>query len=201
MNDAWRQAANEYHDVAQRLWQQGLLAGSGGNLSLRVAGTSQIAVKPRGIPNIDCRPETLLAVDVRTGDVIGGRQPSMDLGLHLGIYRACPDVQGIVHAHGPWSTALSLLGYEELPLHSPHAKSRLRRVPVIAGASSASRELASAVSENFQPTDVVAGLLGGRGLVTAGESLRMAGHLAELVEEAAQVALLVHLGRGGPAGR
>ena len=201
MNDTWRNTAQEYLDVAQRLWQRGLLAGNGGSLSLRVVGTSQIAVKPRGIPNIDCGPDMLLAVDMRSGDTIGGRQPSRDLGIHLSIYRACPDMGGIVLAHGPWSTAVSLLGYDELPLYSPHAKPKLRRVPLIAGASSTSQELQAAVGERLRAADVVAGLLAGRGLVTVGESLRMAGNLAELVEEAAQVALLVHLGWGGPVSR
>jgi hypothetical protein len=40
MNGAWERAAQEFMAVAQRLWERGLLAGSGGNLSLRVGGTS-----------------------------------------------------------------------------------------------------------------------------------------------------------------
>jgi L-fuculose-phosphate aldolase len=183
--------------VAQRLWQRGLIAGSGGNLSLRLPGTSQIMIKPSGMANVDCRPEDLLAVHLHTGDVIGDRSPTKDLGFLLGIYRARPDAGGIVHAHGPWSTALTLLGYEELPLHTPHAETNLCRVPVLPYAPSRSKALDSAVAEAFGSRETAAVLLERHGLVAAGATLAAAANLAELVEETAQIAMLVRLGVAG----
>jgi L-ribulose-5-phosphate 4-epimerase len=197
MNDAWRSAADEYMAVAQRLWQRGLIAGSGGNLSRRVPGTAQIMIKPRGVANIDCRPETLLAVDLRTGDIVGNLPPSKDLGFHLGIYRLRPDAGGIVHAHAPWSTALTLLGYDELPLPTPHARSKLHRVPVVPFAPSGTPELDGAVADAFRSPQTVAALLRRHGLVAVGSTLSAAERLAEMVEETAQIALLVRLGGTG----
>lgn len=196
MNDAWRRAAREYMAVAQRLWQRGLIAGSGGNLSLRLPGTSQIMIKPSGVANVDCQPEDLLAVHLHTGDVIGDRPPTKDIGFHLGIYRARPDVGGIVHAHPPWSTVLTLLGYDELPLHTPHADAKLRRVPVLPYAPSRSKALDMAVAEAFRSQEATAVLLERHGLVAVGATLGAAANLGELVEETAQIAVLVRLGGG-----
>ena len=196
MSDAWLKAAREYQQVAQRLWQRGLIAGSGGNLSLRVGQTSHIMIKPSGLANIDCQADNLLGVDVRGQVVVGRGRPSKDLGFHLAIYRVRPDVRGIVHAHVPWSTALSLLDYDELPLLTPHAQSKLVQVPVVPFAPSGSQELDNSVAAALAERSSVAIVLARHGLVTVGSSLPAAGRLAELVEETAQIAWLVHAGRG-----
>jgi L-ribulose-5-phosphate 4-epimerase len=194
MNQAWIRAAEDYMATARRLWERGLIAGSGGNLSLRVEGEPQIMIKPSGLANVDCRPDTLLGVDVEGNLTRGQGRPSKDLGFHLGIYRVRPGVRGIVHAHVPWSTALTLLGYDELPLLTPHAQSKLRRVPVVPYAPSGSPDLDGRVTDLFRAQEVVAALLQRHGLVAVGTTLPAAESLAELVEETAQIAMLVHLG-------
>jgi L-ribulose-5-phosphate 4-epimerase len=201
MNGAWERAAQEFMAVAQRLWERGLLAGSGGNLSLRVCGTPHVMIKPSGVPNVDCRPETLLGVGLAGEVVIGQGRPSTDAGFHLGIYRVRPDVQGIVHAHAPRSIALTLLGYQALPLLTPQAWYNLGRVPVVPYATPGSLEEDAWVVDAFRDDGQVAILLQRHGLVTVGPSLSAAENLAELVEETAQVALLVHLGGGDEAVR
>jgi L-ribulose-5-phosphate 4-epimerase len=198
MRESWLEAAAEYLAVAERLWQRGLISGSGGNLSLRVPGGAEIMIKPSGVANVDCGPETLLGVDLAGNVVAGQGQPSKDLGFHLGIYRVRPDVQGIVHAHVPWATALTLMAYDQLPLLTPHAQSKLRQVPVVPFAPSASVELDRGVADVFRSPQRVAVLLERHGLVAAGATLSAAGELAELVEETAQIAVLVHLGRWQP---
>jgi L-ribulose-5-phosphate 4-epimerase len=185
MNGAWERAAQEFMAVAQRLWERGLLAGSGGNLSLRVGGTSYVMIKPSGVPNVDCRPETLLGVDPAGKVVIGQGRPSTDTGFHLGIYRARPDVQGIVHAHAPWSIALTLLDYRELPLLTPQAWYNLGRVRVVPYAMPGSKEEDAWVIDAFRDERMVAIMLQRHGLVTVGPALSTAENLAELVEETA----------------
>lgn len=196
MSDAWQTAAEEFMAVARRAWERGLVAGSGGNLSLRVPGASHVMIKPSGVANIDCRPETLLGVDLQGTVISGEGRPSKDLAFHLGIYRARPDVQGIVHAHVPWATALTLLGCRALPLLTPHARTKLHRVPVVPYAPSESSELEMRVTAAFRPRETVAVLLERHGLVAVGSTLSAAESIAELVEETSQIAVLVRLGGG-----
>ena len=190
MSLAADRAADEFVRVAQRLWQRGMLAGSGGNISVRIAGTDEILIKPTGVANIDCRADTLLRTDLEGRILSGEGRPSTDLKVHLAIYQQRPEVRGIVHAHPPWSTALTLLGYTALPLWTPHAQFKLQHVPVLPFAAPGSEALTGSVLEAFQ-ANAVAVLLERHGLVAAGASLSAAAEIAELVEETAQIAWLV----------
>jgi len=190
--DNWQQAAEQFVATARQLWARGLVAGSGGNLSLRLPGGTSIAIKPSGLANVECTAETLLEVDLAGRVVRGAGRPSKDLGFHLGIYGARPDVGGVVHAHGPWCTALGLLPYDEMPLPTPHARDYLGRVPVVAYQPPGSAALDEAVTAAFAG-GVGAVLLAGHGLVTAGPSLGQAAQLAEMAEETAQVVMLARL--------
>jgi L-fuculose-phosphate aldolase len=51
------------------------------------------------------------------GNVLEGNgKPPLEFHLHAGIYRARPDVGAIVHAHPKWSTFLTMVGQEYLPV-------------------------------------------------------------------------------------
>ncbi len=196
MDEAWLRAAEEFAQVSRRVWERGLVAGSGGNISLRVAGTGLVMIKPSGMAAVDCAPEDLIGLDLSGRVLVGKGKPSKDTNFHLGIYRARPDVHGIVHAHAPWAIALGLLGDTELPLLTTQAEVKLRRVPVLPFAPSESDELEALVVGAYREADVVAVLLARHGLVAAGPTLAAAEQIAELVEETAQIALLVRIAGG-----
>ncbi len=128
--------------------------------------------------------------------VVGRGKQSKDTNFHLGIYRIRDDVQGIVHAHAPWAIALGLLGYAQMPLLTTQAEVKLRRVPVLPFAPSESDELEALVVDAYRDRDVVAVLLARHGLVATGATLAVAEQIAELVEETAQIALLVRMAGG-----
>lgn len=196
MDEAWLRAADEFAAVSRRVWERGLVAGSGGNISLRVPDMGLVMIKPSGMAAVDCAPEDLIGLDLGGRVVVGRAKPSKDTNFHLGIYRARPDVQGIVHAHAPWAIALGLLDYAELPLLTTQAEMKLRRVPVLPFAPSESEELARLVVGAYRDPAVVAVLLARHGLVATGPTLAIAEQIAELVEETAQIALLVRMAGG-----
>lgn len=196
MDEAWLRAADEFAAVSRRVWERGLVAGSGGNISLRVPDMGLVMIKPSGMAAVDCAPEDLIGLDLGGRVVVGRGKPSKDTNFHLGIYRARLDVQGIVHAHAPWAIALGLLDYAELPLLTTQAEMKLRRVPVLPFAPSESEELARFVVGAYRDPAVVAVLLARHGLVATGPTLAIAEQIAELVEETAQIALLVRMAGG-----
>ncbi|MBC7258135.1 MAG: class II aldolase/adducin family protein [Chloroflexi bacterium] len=196
MDEAWLRAAEEFARVSRRVWERGLVAGSGGNISLRIAGTGLVMIKPSGVAALDCGPEDLIGLDLDGHIVVGKGKPSKDTNFHLGIYRVRDDVRGIVHAHAPWAIALGLLGDAELPLLTTQAEAKLRRVPVLPFAPSESDELEALVVGAYRDPDVAAVLLARHGLVAAGPTLAVAEQIAELVEETAQIALLVRMAGG-----
>ena len=47
-------------------------------------------------------------VDLASGDVVDGKlKPSSDTATHLELYRAFPDIGGIVHTHSRWATTFA----------------------------------------------------------------------------------------------
>lgn len=181
--------AAEVARIAQRAHARGLAAGTGGNISARLPGEDKILIKPSGVSLADCTADRLLLMSLQ-GEVLAGEgQPTKEVNFHLGIYRTRPEVGAVLHCHAPWATAWAIIG-QELPLLTPHAEAKLRRVPVIPFAAQGSQDLADRVTTVFEDPDVVAALLARHGYIVVGADPNAAGNLAELVEETAQIGWL-----------
>ena len=76
-------------------------------------------------------PAAIAVVDIESGAVVDGRtRPSSDTPTHLVLYRAWPDVGGIVHTHSSFATAWAQAG-EEIPCYgTTHADHFDGAVPV-----------------------------------------------------------------------
>jgi L-ribulose-5-phosphate 4-epimerase len=89
-----------------------LVAWTSGNISARDPETNQVVIKPSGIKFADLTPENMVVVDINGKLVEGEYKPSSDTASHCVIYRARPDVNGVVHTHSRYATAFAVLGRE-----------------------------------------------------------------------------------------
>ena len=87
-----------------------LVAWTGGNVSGRDFESDLVIIKPSGIRYEDLRPEHMVVLDLQGRIVEGDLKPSSDTFSHLYIYRARPDVGGIVHTHSRYATAFAAVG-------------------------------------------------------------------------------------------
>ncbi|MGA7578389.1 MAG: class II aldolase/adducin family protein [Desulfobaccales bacterium] len=178
-------------EMCQRAFSLGMQLASGGNLSLRL-GEDRYLVKPSGKSLRELGPEDLLVSD-GTGRVVAGRgQPTHELASHMAVYQARPSVGAVVHYHSPCATAYAVQG-RPLPLPTVHARRTLVEVPLVYPPGEGSPELAQALSKTFARREVRAVLLAEHGVLAAGDDLREAQNLAELVEESARIGLLASL--------
>ena len=179
--------------TATRAYQIGLQTGNGGNLSCRVPGTDTIIIKGSGLSFGECRPGNFVMVTM-SGEVMGGEgKPSRELLTHLSIYRLRPDVHGIFHTHSPWSIACAE-DMDEIPLVTGHSRSKLGPVPVIRKQKQATTDFAETVQNLLtEKPQLSAFVQSGHGIFALGNTIIDAEHHAELVEETAQIALLVSL--------
>jgi len=69
-----------------------------------------MVIKPSGVPYEELKPEQMVVVDSAGRVVEGDLRPSSDTPTHLVLYRAFPNVGGIVHTHSPWATIWSQAG-------------------------------------------------------------------------------------------
>lgn len=87
-----------------------------GHISARIPGTETFLIAPRISPAL-AREETLLRMDLEGQVVEGNGRPNMEVWIHIGIYRARPDVQVVVHAHPPYCVAIGNSGRTVRPLY------------------------------------------------------------------------------------
>jgi L-ribulose-5-phosphate 4-epimerase len=89
-----------------------------GNVSGRDPETGWIVIKPSGVPYETLSPEKMIIVDLEGSIIEGDLTPSIDTETHLVVYRARPDVFGMVHTHSPYATSFAALGQPIPPVTS-----------------------------------------------------------------------------------
>jgi L-ribulose-5-phosphate 4-epimerase len=88
------------------LTAKGLVVETWGNASGLDRERGLVVIKPSGVPYDALKPKQMVVVSLTTGKVIEGRlKPSSDTDTHLVLYRAFPEVGGIVHTHSLYATA------------------------------------------------------------------------------------------------
>ena len=90
---------------AKLMYNEGLVTGTSGNLSLRVE--KGVLVTPSHFPYNLMTPDDVVLVSLDGKVLEGKRKPSIEHRMHLEIYKARPDVYAVMHVHSPAATALA----------------------------------------------------------------------------------------------
>jgi L-ribulose-5-phosphate 4-epimerase len=93
-----------------------LVAWTAGNVSARVPGQDLMVIKPSGVLYEDLTPDNMIVCDLSGAVVEGDLSPSSDTAAHAYVYRAMPEVGGVVHTHSGYATAWAARG-EAIPCH------------------------------------------------------------------------------------
>lgn len=99
-------AGTQILEVARRLYARGWMAGTAGNISVRVAETAVITGS--GLSKGALTAQDLVTVEIADSrQVSGTRRPSAETAIHTAIYRAT-GAGAVVHVHPPYATAQSV---------------------------------------------------------------------------------------------
>jgi L-ribulose-5-phosphate 4-epimerase len=104
----------EVCELHAELVRSNLVAWTSGNISARVPGTELMVIKPSGVKYDDLTPDSMVVLTLDGAVVDGSLAPSSDTATHAHVYRAMPDVGGVVHTHSPYATAWAATG-EAIP--------------------------------------------------------------------------------------
>ena len=90
--------------------KHGLVTFTWGNVSGIDRESGLVVIKPSGVSYEGMTVEDMVVVDL-SGQVIEGKwKPSSDTPTHLELYKAFPEVGGIVHTHSRWATTFAQAG-------------------------------------------------------------------------------------------
>lgn len=181
------------------LLRYGLVTLTWGNVSAIDRNSSLFVIKPSGV-EYDClTPEKMVVVDLDGKKVEGEYSPSSDTATHAVLYKAFPEIGGIVHTHSAYATSWAQAG-RSIPCYgSTHADYIYGEVPCVRCLNA--EEIADAYEENTghlivseflrmckDPVSVPAVLCRNHGPFTWGKDAEDALRNAVVLEEVAKMA-------------
>lgn len=104
---ALRSLKEEVYQANLDLVKNKLVVLTWGNASGIDRKNGLVVIKPSGVSYADLSPDQLVVVDLEGKLVEGVLNPSSDLKTHLALYRAWPDIGGVVHTHSTYATAFA----------------------------------------------------------------------------------------------
>lgn len=99
------QLREEVLEANLELVRRGLVLYTFGNASGIARQEGLVVIKPSGVPYENMKPEHLVITDLEGNRVEGDLRPSSDLATHLVLYKAFPNIGGVVHTHSEHATA------------------------------------------------------------------------------------------------
>lgn len=183
------------------LVRQGLVFYTWGNASGFDKSSGLMVIKPSGVSYEKLTVNDLVVLDL-DGKVVGGRlKPSSDTATHIELYKAFPDIGGVVHTHSTYATAWAQAGKDIPSLGTTHADYFHGGIPCtddlspeqIAGEYE--KETGTAIIRRFSGLDPIhtpAVLVKNHGPFTWGKNPAEAAYHAKVLEEVAKMALLTY---------
>ena len=171
--------------ACRELLAAGLLRGTSGNVSVRDFDSGTIAITPTGVGYPGMRDSDVAVLSADGAQLDGELRPTSEVALHLGVYRARPDVGAIVHTHSMFATTFAVLGEQIPPVHYLIVRAG-EAVPVAPYARYGTVELAESCVRTLGSGFAV--LLANHGVVAVGADLGAAMAVAEAVEYTAELA-------------
>ncbi len=171
--------------------ENGLIRSSDGNISIRL-DEDRFLITPSGLYKRRMKSNQILVVN-RKGELIRGKgtlKPSSELLMHMEAYRQREDISAVLHAHPPYSTALTIAGIPFPENIVPEVLALLGEVATAPYAVPGTQDLAQSIREPIKNHDAI--LLSNHGSLTVGKTLEQALIALERMEFVAQLYFLAY---------
>ena len=187
-----------------QLPKHGLVTFTWGNVSPIDHETGLIVIKPSGVPYETMKPSDMVVVDLEGNVVEGDLNPSSDMPTHVELYKAFPEIGGVVHTHSTHATSWAQSGLDIPCYGTTHADYIYGPVPCLRCLTA--EEIDQAYEKNTgvlivdyfknsgrDPMAVPAVLCKNHGPFTWGKDGKDAVHNAVVLEEVAKMAYMARL--------
>ena len=176
-------------ETAQELTRKGYLMATGGNLSVRIAGQSALAITPSNYDYMKMLPEDICVLDFELKVLEGTLKPSVESAMHAAIYRVRPDVNAVVHTHQVYASALTLIQMPIPSLFDEQVRFLGRSVNIIPYAPSGTGLLVGIIARSVRDHNN-AYMLQNHGALVFGSDMERAVHNVEILEKCSLAYLL-----------
>ena len=178
------------------LVKNGLVLFTWGNVSAIDKERKLVVIKPSGVSYENMTAEDMVVVDLDGKIVEGKYRPSSDTPTHLELYKAHPEICGIVHTHSTFATAWAQAERSIPAYGTTHADYFYGDIPCarnlkVSEMGDYEKNTGVVIIETFKDKDVVAipaCLVAHHGVFAWGKNADEAVYHATVVEEVAKMA-------------
>lgn len=114
------------------LVKHGLVIFTWGNVSGIDRESGLVVIKPSGVSYDIMKASDMVVVDLDGKVVEGDLNPSSDTPTHLVLYKAFPEIGGVVHTHSTYATAWAQAGIDIPNIGTTHADYFYKAIPCTA---------------------------------------------------------------------
>ena len=176
-------------DAGNRMLKNGWTVETWGNISVRDPEAQLVYMTPSGMLYTDITEDDIVVTKLDGTLVEGTRKPTIETGMHLGIFRAREDVNAIMHTHPIYSLVFGVLGQDIPPIIDEAAQILGDCVPVTKYALPGSEELAKECIEKLGKNRMAL-VMAAHGALCVGSDIEMAFKVSTVLEMTAQVYIL-----------
>ncbi|WP_029902789.1 L-ribulose-5-phosphate 4-epimerase [Prevotella sp. 10(H)] len=179
------------------LVKQGLVIFTWGNVSAIDRKSGLVIIKPSGVSYDTMKSEDMVVTDMDGNIVEGILKPSSDTETHLILYKAFPNIGGIVHTHSTYATSWAQAGCDIPNIGTTHADYFKGAIPCTRQMTREEiegmyeRETGNVIVERFEalnPEYTPAVLVNNHGPFSWGKNAHDAVHNAVVLEQVARMA-------------
>ena len=195
-------------DLKQKVFQanldlvkHGLVIFTWGNVSGIDRESGLVVIKPSGVENDTMKVSDMVVVDLDGNVVEGDLRPSSDTPTHLALYKAFPEIGGVVHTHSTYATAWAQAGIDLPNIGTTHADYFHQAIPCTADMTEAEvkgeyeLETGNVIIERFKgmnPVHTPGVLVKNHGPFAWGKDPHDAVHNAVVMEQVAKMASIAY---------
>ena len=175
--------------------KHGLVTFTWGNVSGISRKKGLVVIKPSGVDYEAMKVDDMVVVELETGKVVEGKlKPSSDTPTHVELYKAFPNIGGVVHTHSHWATTFAQAGRGIMALGTTHGDYFYGGIPCTRKMTKAEiegeyeKETGTVIIETFKDKDpdaIPAVLVHSHGPFVWGSDPMNAVHNAVVLEEIA----------------
>ena len=192
------------YEANMELPKRGLVTYTWGNVSEIDRETGYFVIKPSGVDYELLTPDDMVVMDLEGNRIEGKYKPSSDTATHAELYKAFPEIGGVVHTHSPWATSWAQAG-RSIPCYgTTHADYMYGPIPCARNLTEEEingeyeKNTGLVIIETFKKNDinpvyVPAVLCANHGPFTWGKDAAEAVHNAVVLEEVAKMAAQTEL--------
>lgn len=183
------------------LVEHGLVIFTWGNVSGIDRESGLVVIKPSGVDYDTMKVSDMVVVDLDGNVVEGDLRPSSDTPTHLALYKAFPEIGGVVHTHSTYATAWAQAGIDLPNIGTTHADYFHQAIPCTADMTEAEvkgeyeLETGNVIIERFKgmnPVHTPGVLVKNHGPFAWGKDPHDAVHNAVVMEQVAKMASIAY---------